>query len=310
VPATRRVEREETLRVDRGGAGKRLDRFLREKLPHLSRSFLQKLIEKGSVERNGTPSLKPSVKVEYNDRVRVVVPFPEKSETRPEDIPLSILYEDSDVAVVDKSAGMVVHPAPGHWSGTLVNALLHRLQDLSGIGGTERPGLVHRLDKDVSGLLLVAKHDRAHRALSAAFKARRVDKIYLALVRGRVRKNEGRIEESIARHPRNRKKMAVIEGGRPALTLYRVLERLAGATLLEVNLKTGRSHQARVHLAHIGHPILGDAVYGGDKGPGAPLDRIALHAWRLTLRHPGTGLLISFEAPVPEEMRALAEGLR
>ncbi len=194
MPATHHAEEEKTLRVDRGGAGKRLDRFLREKLPHLSRSFLQKLIEKGSVERNGTPALKPSAKVEYDDRVRVVVPFPKKSEIEPEDIPLRILYEDSDVAVVDKPAGMVVHPAPGHWSGTLVNALLHRLHDLSGIGGTERPGLVHRLDKDVSGLLLVAKHDRAHRALAAAFKARRVDKIYLALVRGRGRKRERRIE--------------------------------------------------------------------------------------------------------------------
>lgn len=313
----------QSFRVDRGMAGKRLDHFLCEMMPRESRAYLQKLIEAGEVTRRGVALTKPSLKVAYDDVVEVNVPPPTKTAIEPEDIPLSFLYEDADIAVVLKPAGMVVHPAPGHRSGTLVNALLHHLKGrLSGVSGVERPGLVHRIDKDVSGLLLIAKTDEAHRGLQALFKSRKVDKRYLALVWGRLRTNEGRFDGPIARHPTFRRRMAVAPSGwgKPALTVYRVLERLGrAATLLDVDLRTGRSHQIRVHFSHAGHPLVGDNTYGGSAARGATatlrdavlaFPRIALHAWRLTFRHPTTGRNLSFEAPVPEEFLRLLAAMR
>jgi 23S rRNA pseudouridine1911/1915/1917 synthase len=312
---------ERIFRVDRGRAGMRLDLFLCEMLPRMSRAYLQKLIEDGVITRESVPLTKASMKVFYDDIVHVNVPPPVKMRVQAEDIPITILHEDDDLAVVEKPAGMVVHPASGHRSGTLVNALLHHMGPrLSGVAGVARPGLVHRLDKDVSGLILIAKHDRAHFALQAKFKGRLVEKTYLALVWGNVKTNEGRIHAPIARHRSNRKKMAVLEGGKDSLTLYRVVERIGKeATFLEVDLKTGRSHQIRVHLAHIGHAIVGDSLYGG--GPARThrpelreavqgLGRIALHAWRLSFIHPGTERRVSYESPAPEVLRALIETFR
>jgi 23S rRNA pseudouridine1911/1915/1917 synthase len=225
----------------------------------------------------------------------------------PEPIPLEILHETGDLLVINKAPGMVVHPGPGNRNRTLVNALLHRCPDLSGIGGVLRPGIVHRLDKETSGCLVVAKNDRAHRELSRQFAGRSVRKTYLALVRGRPRRKTGTIETRIGRHPVNRKKMAVLPPprGRVAVTDYRVLQDLEGRSLVECGLRTGRTHQIRVHLNHLGHPILGDRLYGG-RAPG--FERQMLHAWRLGFRHPGSDEWIELEAPLPDDF--LAAGVR
>ena len=236
------------------------------------------------------------------------VPPPRPLDVEPEAIPLRIIYEDEDLLVVDKPAGMTVHPAPGQTRHTLVNALLAHCRDLSGVGGVLRPGIVHRLDKDTSGLLLVAKNDRAHADLSRQLKERAVEKGYLALVRGRMEQAEGVIEGAIGRDPRNRKRMAIVEGGRPARTAYRVREYLDGMTLVEVAPSTGRTHQIRVHFAAAGHPIVGDALYGK---PSALVGRQFLHAYRLAFRHPRDGRHVAFESPLPpdlEEALRLAKG--
>lgn len=241
-------------------------------------------------------------------------------EAAPEDLPVEILYEDTWLAVVSKPRGLVVHPAPGHSSGTLVNALLHRCRDLSGIGGALRPGIVHRLDKDTSGLLVIAKDDATHRALQAQFQGRSVKKAYLAVVVGRL-EGEGVVDRPVGRHPADRKKMAVdAPRGRQALTRWKSLQALKGATLVEARIETGRTHQIRVHLASLGHPVAGDPVYGGisaARGVADPVARRrlsaetaqALHSWRLGFRHPQTGEEMEFEAPVPEEMAKLIEDL-
>ncbi|MDO8532062.1 MAG: RluA family pseudouridine synthase [Dehalococcoidia bacterium] len=284
--------------------GERLDRFLAAQCPDLSRSRVQQLIEAGHVTVNGRP-VKAAHKLKPGDDVSMSVPPPAPVlGLSPEDIPLTVVYEDADLLVVDKPAGLTVHPAPGHPSGTLVNALLARVPDLGGVGGELRPGIVHRLDKDTSGLIVVAKHERALRHLQAQFKERQVRKVYLALVHRRVQPPEGVIDAPIGRDPRNRKRMAVVPDGRAALTRYRVLRYLPDYTLLEAAPATGRTHQIRVHLAHIGHPLAGDPLYGGTTKLVA---RQFLHAHRLTFRLP-SGEERTFISPLPDDLeRVLRE---
>ena len=274
----------------------------------MTRSRVETLIREGRAQVNGAVEKKPGRKVSETDAVSCDVPPPVAVEAQPEDIPLQILYEDDDLAVVVKPCGMVVHPAAGNEDGTLVNALLFHLKNLSGIGGALRPGIVHRLDKDTSGLLLVAKNDAAHAALSDALKARTIHKTYRAVARGAFKEPTGVVEAPIGRSPKDRKKMAIVPDGRYARTEYRVLEPLRGATLVDVNLITGRTHQIRVHFASIGHPLLGDPLYGGKNQP--PVGRLMLHARRIEFTHPTTGQPMVFEAPEPPEFLQEVEKLR
>ena len=301
-------------------AGQRLDRWLAAHLPELSRARLQALIEAGHVFVDGHPA-RPAARVKGGQRLEVEVPPPVAAAPAPQDLPLSIVHEDVHLLVIDKPAGLSVHPGAGRADGTLVNALLHHVRDLSGVGGVLRPGIVHRLDRGTSGLMVVAKDDATHRALSAQFGARAVEKEYLAVVLGHPARREGRVSAAIGRHPVQRKRMAVREsGGRSALTEYRVEESLDGAALLRVHIHTGRTHQIRVHLASLGHPVAGDAVYGGTRKAPArrarsralleALARPALHAARLAFTHPATGQRLSFTSPLPEDLATLLEGLR
>nr|WP_272909002.1 RluA family pseudouridine synthase [Nitrospina gracilis] len=279
-----------------------MDVFLTEVQSDISRSYIQKLIDSGRVVVNGSVS-KSNYKVKTGDRVELTVPDPEPLDVRPEAIPLDIVYEDASLIVVNKPPGMVVHPAPGHSTGTLVNALLHHCRDLTGIGGVARPGIVHRLDKDTSGLVLVAKTAAALENLSAQFKERQVKKVYLALVKGRVEPASGWIDAPIGRHRVHRKKMALNEGGREAQTYYAVEKQFREYALVRVEPKTGRTHQIRVHLASIGCPILGDRLYGHLRGASVPrLERQALHAYRLEVTHPESGERVQWEAPLPEDL--------
>jgi 23S rRNA pseudouridine1911/1915/1917 synthase len=284
-------------------SGERLDQWLAGAAPRLSRSRWQELIREGLVQVNGN-AVKPNAKLRAGDRVDFREPPAVVVENaRPEEIPLAVLYEDADLVVIDKPAGMVVHPAAGHWEGTAVNALLHHCGELSVIGGEHRPGIVHRLDRETSGCLVVAKNDAAHQALAKQFASRTVRKIYLAIAAGPFRQKSGEIEAAIGRHPTDRKKMAVLEKGRarPARTSWRVLQELsAGAALVECTLHTGRTHQIRVHLKHIGHPLLGDAIYGKRAG----FARQMLHAWKLGFAHPRTGVAVECVAPVPGDFLA------
>lgn len=302
---------EEQLRFDQVTPGQRLDKWLAERLPDHSRTEIQRWIREGLVRVNGRAS-KPGYKLEPGDVVEVDVPAPVPyEEVKPEPIPLNILYEDDDLLVIDKPAGMVVHPAPGHTSGTLVNAILYHCPDLRGVGGVERPGIVHRLDKDTSGLILVAKHDRAHRELQRQFKEREIEKAYLALVEGHLQPKEGRIEAPIGRDKRHRKRMAVIRDGREAVTEYRVIAYYDDYTLVEVYPLTGRTHQIRVHFAFIGHPLVGDTVYGRRKQRLKPwLKRQFLHAHRLRFRLPRTGEWVEFTSPLPEDLQAVLDKLQ
>jgi 23S rRNA pseudouridine1911/1915/1917 synthase len=302
-PAPRKL----TFLLGEQDAGRRVDRVAAEQIPELSRSRIQRLIEAGLVTLNGRPT-RPSQATRAGDHLQVVIPPPEPTALVPEEIPLTIIYEDKDVVVVDKPAHLVVHPAPGHPRGTLVNALLARYPDLS-VGGSLRPGIVHRLDKDTSGLLVVARHDAAHRYLVNQMKRRSMLKAYLVLVEGRLPEREGIIEAPIARHPRRRKRMAVVAGGRPARTAYRVLEELGPHSLVEAILETGRTHQIRVHFAHSGHPVLGDPVYGRRHGA-LGLERQFLHAYRLGFRLPGGGEFREFSSPLPEDLAAPLSELR
>lgn len=288
------------LVADRGG--ERLDVFVARRVPELSRTHGHRLIEEGLVTVDGR-RIKPADRLNAGARVSVTIPTPEPAgHLLPEDIPVTIIYQDFDIIVVDKPAGLTVHPAPGHPSGTLVNALLAIAPDLKGISGTLRPGIVHRLDKDTSGLMVVAKNDRAMRALQRQLKDREVHKTYLALVHGVPKPPHGVIEAPIARHPKNRKKMAVVAGGRESVTRYRVREEIAGGkyALLEVEPVTGRTHQIRVHMAALGHPIVADAVYGR-RSP--VLGRQFLHAWKLAFAMPVGGREIEFESPLPPDLR-------
>lgn len=303
-------------------AGLRLDLFLVGRQMGLTRTGAARLIDGGNVLVDGRPC-RAGQKMRAG--VEITVDMPEIKPylaAMPEDIPLSIVYEDSALIVIDKPAGMVVHPAAGHYGGTLVNALLFHCRDLSGIGGELRPGIVHRLDKDTSGLLVAAKSDGAHAGLAAQFKRHEVKKTYLAVVCGMPRMEGGRIEASIGRHPSDRKKMSTRSvRGRPAITVWRVRERYSEASLLEVDIETGRTHQIRVHLADIGHPVVGDPVYGRAARADAIKDastrqlvktfpRQALHAWRLAFTHPVEGNSMTFVSPLPEDMEKLCAALR
>jgi 23S rRNA pseudouridine1911/1915/1917 synthase len=288
-------------------AGRRLDQFLRAQLPDHSRAFLQKLIEQGDVLVNGKAS-KASYKVRADDKVSVQIPPARPLEAWPEEIPLEILFEDDDLIVVNKPAGLVVHPAAGNQEHTLVNALLHHCRGrLAGIGGVERPGIVHRLDKGTSGCIVVAKTDLAHQSLVAQFKSRGVQKIYRAICWGNFERPSGRIETVIGRSERNRKKMSArVARGRLAMTDYRVLKQFAGFALVELHIHTGRTHQIRVHMAHIGHPVVGDATYGRAR-PTISVARPLLHAYKLGFTHPRTGQFVEFTAPVPDDMVAFCK---
>ncbi len=286
----------------------RLDKFLAEKLKDLSRSTIQELIREGLVLVDGNPT-KASYRLRGGEHIVVTIPPPPPLEPEPFPIPLDVVYEDLWLIVINKPAGLVVHPAPGHQSDTLVNAILARWPELRGLGDRTRLGIVHRLDRDTSGLIVVARDEKTKVELQRQFKERQVRKVYLALVKGEVRPPVGRIEAPIGRDPRNRKKMAVVMGGREAITEYRVLEYLPGYTYLEVRPVTGRTHQIRVHLSHRGHPIAGDRVYG--RGPAIPgLNRPFLHAHSLTFRHPATGKELTFTAPLPPELEEALRRLR
>jgi 23S rRNA pseudouridine1911/1915/1917 synthase len=300
--------------------GTRLDRYLAAHVPTLSRSQLQRLIQEGQVGVSHGP-VTASYRVRAGDVITLNIPPPRPAHHAAESLALQIVYEDDALLVIDKPPGLVVHPAPGHASGTLVNALLFHCPTLSGIGGTERPGIVHRLDKDTSGLLLVAKHDRSHQHLAAQLQARQVQRRYIALVRGRLPALQGTIDAAIGRHPQQRQKMAVVERyGRAARTHYQVLEDWGSLSLLRLSLETGRTHQIRVHLAHIGHAVIGDPLYGPGslRLPGHPaleqalraFPRQALHAEQLHFQHPESGAWLTFTAPLPSDMATLLAHLR
>jgi 23S rRNA pseudouridine1911/1915/1917 synthase len=301
-------------------AGRRLDTVLATRLEATSRSFATKMIREGHVLVNGL-SKKAGHVVKKDDVIRSGIPAPRPIACEPQPIPLSILFEDFDIIVVDKPAGLVVHPAAGHESGTMVNALLHYCQDLQGIGGEIRPGIVHRLDKDTSGCLVAAKNDMAHQALVQQFKKREVQKRYLALVYGGTKAKNGTIDLPIGRHPINRKKMSTkSRKTRSTMTHWKIKEVLPGISFLEIDLKTGRTHQIRVHCASMGHPVLGDPTYGGRKkwknaSPGIQnivrsVKRQMLHAWKLGFTHPRTGKPARFESPMPQDMATVLEKLR
>jgi 23S rRNA pseudouridine1911/1915/1917 synthase len=287
--------------VPKEHARMRIDRHLVMALPELSRSRIQQLIHAGFVRLNGATT-RPNQLVRSGDQIEVTQPRPQKIHTRPEAIPLQILFEDDDLIVINKPPGMTVHPGAGHHEHTLVNALLHHCPTLSGIGGKERPGIVHRLDKETSGCLVAAKDDVAHRELSKQFATRTMEKIYLALVAGKLRKQTGVIEEKIGRHPVHRQRMSVASPrGRAARTDYRVLCSSEEASLIECTLHSGRTHQIRVHLHHLGHPVLGDKIYAPRFAKNFP--RQMLHAWKLGFRHPRTGEWRNFEAPLPDDFK-------
>ena len=309
--------RSEVLTVERSLPSERLDTYLRDKFPAVSRGAIQRLIEQGDIRVNGR-IVKPTHTPRTGEQVEVHWPEARAAVAQPEAIPLNILYEDEALLVLNKPPGLVVHPAAGHEEHTLVNALLHHCAgQLSGIGGVARPGIVHRLDKETSGCMVVAKNDDTHLALSAQFAARKVEKIYLAIVCGEMQRDQGEIRAAIARHPSHRKRMAVDDNaGREAHTSYRVLERLRGATLAEAILHTGRTHQIRVHFQFIGFPIVGDATYGNRQNEHftdlthytAP--RQMLHAGQLSFVHPRTGNRLSFSAPRPEDFLDALSALR
>ena len=296
------------LIAQEGGA--RLDKWLSDQLDGLSRAYIQKLIDDGAVLLNGKPG-KASSRLNASDRIELEIPESITPDIAPEDIPLDIVYEDDDVIVVNKPKGMVVHPAAGHYTGTLVNALMYHCgSSLSGINGISRPGIVHRIDKDTTGLIIACKNDRAHMRISEQLKAHTITRRYRAIVTGILKDDEGTITGNIARHKTDRKRMTVTaEGGREAVTHYRVLERFRKHTYVECRLETGRTHQIRVHMAYIGHPLLGDTVYGSSRDEGK-LNGQCLHAMVLGFVHPTTGEYLEFCAPLPEYFEQLLEQLR
>lgn len=300
----------EELHLTADRSGERIDRFLSNDLENLSRSYIQKLLKDGGVLVN-RKVVKPNYKLNTGDEILVQIPDPQTLDILPEDIPLDILYEDDDILVVNKPKGMVVHPSPGHYSHTLVNAILYHCKNrLSGINGVLRPGIVHRIDMDTTGSLLICKNDSAHQILAGQLKEHSITRRYHAVVHGNFKEDTGTVNAPIGRHPVDRKKMSTkAPNGRVAVTHYRVLERLGNYTYIECELETGRTHQIRVHMASIGHPIVGDAVYGPAKCP-FKLQGQTLHAKTLGIIHPGTGKYMEFDAPLPEYFTALLECLR
>ena len=287
------------FQVDQSCHGQRLDKFLTDKLPDQSRSFLQGIIKDGKIKVEGLIT-KPNYKLKTGQRIEVSIPPPTRISLEPENIELDIVYQDNDIAIINKPQGMVVHPAPGNYSGTLVNALLYHCDQLSGINGKVRPGIVHRIDKDTSGLLVIAKNDRAHRHLARQIAEKTAYRVYWTIVENNIIEDEGTIDAPIKRHPIHRKKMAVLSerGSRNAVTHFRVLERFGEYTLVEARLETGRTHQIRVHMSYIKHPIVGDMVYGSRRQK-FKLKGQALHAIMLGLVHPTTEEFMEFRAPLP-----------
>ena len=280
--------------------GERIDSFLSGKTD-FTRTRIQQLIKDRNITVNGKPT-KSSYKIEENDEIIIEVPEVETTEIKPENIKIDIVYEDSDIAVINKQAGLVVHPAHGHYSGTLVNALLYHIKDLSGINGEIRPGIVHRLDKDTSGLIVIAKNDKVHAALTEMFQEKKIRKTYLAILKGKLNKSEGKIVTQIGRDKNDRKKMTVIDDvakGKNAITNYRVISQNNLFTLVKVNIETGRTHQIRVHMRHLGYPILGDSVYGRKDNE----KRQMLHAYKLEFIHPVTGRQMEFIGEIPEDFQ-------
>lgn len=290
--------------------GQRLDVFVVGKCPEMSRAHVQKLIEQGAVLVDGVQR-KANFKLRGTETVQVTMPEAEPISVAPEDIPLDVLYEDKDIIVINKARGMVVHPASGVNTGTLVNALLHHCQDLSGINGEIRPGIVHRLDKDTSGVMVCAKNDVAHVDLAEQIRLKTAHRTYWAIVHGNIKEEAGIIKGDIGRHPTDRKKMAIVrENGKPAVTHFKVLERFGEYTLVECQLETGRTHQIRVHMTSIGHPLVNDPKYGPKKSSPFAIEGQALHSLKLTLTHPVSREEMSFTAPIPQDMEKILTGLR
>ncbi|MFM5982374.1 MAG: RluA family pseudouridine synthase [Sphaerospermopsis kisseleviana] len=291
----------------------RLDRYLSSAIPDLSRSRVQQLIEQGHVQVNNQVCTSKKINLKLGDRICLEIPAVQPLELVAEDIPLDILYEDEQLLILNKPAGLVVHPAPGHADGTLVNALLAHCPNLPGIGGVQRPGIVHRLDKDTTGAIAIAKTDIAYQHIQAQLQAKTARREYLGVVYGAPKTESGTVDLPIGRHPQDRKKMAIVpieEGGRSAITHWQVKERLGNYTLIHFQLETGRTHQIRVHSAKIGHPIVGDPVYGSGRSIGVNLPGQALHAWRLKLQHPISGDWVEVTAPLPQTFTKLLEVLR
>ena len=302
----------EEYTVEESQSGMRLDKFLTEIYPDQTRSFLQKLVKSGEIKVNGKPVIKAGFVVEGGDQVSASIPTPQAVEIEAENIPLDILYEDADVLIVNKPKGMVVHPSAGHYSGTLVNAIMYQCADsLSGINGEIRPGIVHRIDMDTTGALIICKNDAAHVDIAEQIKEHTVTRRYRGIVCGVVKEDEGTIEGAIGRHPTQRKKMAINEkNGKPAITHYKVLQRFAKYTYMEFRLETGRTHQIRVHMASIGHPLLGDELYGNPKNLAMKgLQGQTLHAMVIGFVHPTTHEYMEFEAPLPEYFQNLLKKL-
>lgn len=296
------------FKVDENSVGIRLDVFISNEFEERSRSYIQGIIEKENATVNGK-CRKSNFKLKLEDKIDLCIPDPIELNVKAEDIPLDIIYEDSDVIVINKPQDMVVHPAPGNYTGTLVNALLNHCKDLSGINGVLRPGIVHRIDKDTSGALVVAKNDNSHNSLAAQLKDHSMTRSYLAIVEGVIKDDEGTVDAPIGRHPKDRIKMAIVESGKKAVTHYKVIERFDGYTLVECNLETGRTHQIRVHMAKIGHPLVGDLIYGFKKQR-FNLKGQVLHAKRLGFIHPATNKYMEFDSPIPTYFENLITKLR
>lgn len=296
-----------SLKSELGDTNKRLDQYLKEQMPDYSRAYIQKMIKNGLVEIKGIKKVKTSYKLKENETIDVNIPENEELEVIAENIPLDIIYQDKDIAIINKTANMVVHPAPGNYNGTLVNAIMYHIKDLSGINGILRPGIVHRLDKNTSGLIIVAKNDLAHKELSEMFKIKTIKKTYIAIVNGKLKKKKGRIETLIGRNPKDRKKMAVVyRNGKNAITNYWVLDEKDDYSLLKVQIETGRTHQIRVHMKHIGHPILGDEVYGKTS---KIANRQMLHAYKLEFVHPVTKNKMKLTGDIPEDFKDVLKEL-
>jgi pseudouridine synthase, rluA family len=305
------MEEQYTLVTETGINGIRLDKYLSDRLPDaITRSFLQKLIKEEQVTVDGRLQ-KANYKLKPEQTIQITIPPAEETAILPEDIPLDILYEDNDLLVVNKPKDMVVHPSAGHYTGTLVNAIMfHCKGSLSGINGEIRPGIVHRIDKDTTGSLIICKNDESHLKIAEQIKEHSVKRIYRGIVSGTLKESEGTVEGNIGRHPIDRKKMALVtKGGKPAITHYRVLEQFKNAAYMEFRLETGRTHQIRVHMASIGHPLLGDTVYGNAKNP-YKLNGQTLHAMTIGFIHPTTGEYLEVSAPIPEYFNALIKKLR